>query len=124
VIPFIPILSNKGIHDGFLAPYKVLRVSLNIDLEGWRPEKGKTDKHGQLVDDRIYNRKDFDKNLVIDAYGNCCPKSQRIPEKTNRFDKTIFCVDIDHAQRMRAAIANENSGPDGKKQQIRYADYQ
>jgi type I site-specific restriction endonuclease len=61
---------KQGIQDGFLAPYKVLRIGLNVDLEGWRPEQGKTDKHGLLVDDRIYNRIDFDKNLVIIATVN------------------------------------------------------
>lgn len=102
---------KQGIQDGFLAPYKVLRVGLNVDLEGWRPEHGKTDKQGLLVDDRIYNRKDFDKNLVIDERTEAVArKVTEFLKKTNRFDKTIiFCVDIDHAQRMRAAIANENS---------------
>lgn len=102
---------KQGIQDGFLAPYKVLRVGLNVDLEGWRPEHGKTDKHGLLVDDRIYNRKDFDKNLVIDERTEIVArKVSEFLRKTNRFDKTIiFCADIDHAQRMRTAIANENS---------------
>ena len=102
---------KQGIQDGFLAPYKVLRVGLNVDLEGWRPEQGKTDKQGLLVDDRIYNRKDYDKNLVIDERTEAVArKVTEFLKKTNRFDKTIiFCVDIDHAQRMRAAIANENS---------------
>lgn len=102
---------KQGIQDGFLAPYKVLRVGLNVDLEGWRPEAGKTDKSGQLVDDRIYNRKDYDKSLVIDERTEAV--ANKITEyltKTNRFDKAIvFCVDIDHAQRMRAALANANS---------------
>ena len=102
---------KQGIQDGFLAPYKVLRIGLNVDLEGWRPEPGKMDKQGLLVDDRIYNRKDFDKNLVIDERTEIVArKVTEFLKKTNRFDKTIiFCVDIDHAQRMRAAIANENS---------------
>jgi type I restriction enzyme R subunit len=102
---------KEGIQDGFLAPYKVLRVGLNVDLEGWRPEAGKKDKQGQLVDDRIYNRTDFDKKLVIDERTQAV--ANRITDflkKTNRFDKGIvFCTDIDHAQRMRAAIANANS---------------
>jgi type I restriction enzyme R subunit len=102
---------KQGIQDGFLAPYKVLRVGLNVDLEGWRPEAGKTDKSGQLVDDRIYNRKDYDKSLVIDERTEAV--ANKITEyltKTNRFDKAIvFCVDIDHAQRMRSALANANS---------------
>ena len=102
---------KQGIQDGFLAPYKVLRVGLNVDLEGWRPEQGKTDKQGLLVEDRIYNRKDFDKNLVIDERTEAVArKVTEFLKKTNRFDKTIiFCVDINHAERMRAAIANENS---------------
>lgn len=102
---------KQGIQDGFLAPYKVLRVGLNVDLEGWRPEAGKTDKDGQLVDDRIYNRKDYDKNLVIDERTeSVANKITEYLSKTNRFDKAIvFCVDIDHAQRMRAALANANS---------------
>jgi len=102
---------KQGIQDGFLAPYKVVRVGLNVDLEGWRPEVGKVDKIGQVVDDRIYNRKDYDRTLVIDERTQTV--ANRITEflkKTNRFDKTIvFCVDIDHAQRMRAALANANS---------------
>ncbi|HAT3944706.1 MULTISPECIES: EcoAI/FtnUII family type I restriction enzme subunit R [Enterobacteriaceae] len=102
---------KQGIQDGFLAPYKVLRVGLNVDLEGWRPEAGKTDKNGRVVDDRIYNRKDYDKYLVIDERTQTVAnKITEYLSKTNRFDKTIvFCVDIEHAQRMRAALANANS---------------
>lgn len=102
---------KQGIEDGFLAPYKVVRVGLDVDLEGWRPEAGKIDKNGQLVEDRIYNRKDFDRNLVIDERTETVAKRiTAFLKKTCRFDKTIvFCVDIDHAQRMRAALANANS---------------
>lgn len=102
---------KQGIADGFLAPYKVMRVGLNVDLEGYRPESGKTDKDGQQVEDRIYNTKDFDKNLVIDERTREVAK--RITEflKANdRFMKTIvFCVDIDHANRMRQALIEENA---------------
>jgi type I restriction enzyme R subunit len=102
---------RQGIEDGFLAPYKVIRVGLNIGLEGWRPEDGKLDKGGNPVEDRIYNDKDFDKNLVIDERTKTV--AARITEflkKTNRFDKTIvFCVDIEHAERMRQALSNCNS---------------
>ncbi|QEP45091.1 DEAD/DEAH box helicase [Ectothiorhodospiraceae bacterium BW-2] len=101
---------KQGIEDGFLAPYKVVRVGLNVDLEGWRPEAGKTDKSGQRVEDRIYNRKDYDRTLVIDERTQTvADKITQLLTKTNRFDKTIvFCVDIDHAERMRAALANAN----------------
>ena len=84
---------------------------MNVDLEGWRPEPGKTDKQGLLVEDRIYNRKDFDRNLVIEERTKAVAKKvTEFLKKTNRFDKTIiFCVDINHAERMRSSIANENS---------------
>ncbi len=102
---------KQGIQDGFLAPYKVLRVGINVDLEGWRPEQGQIDQHGLVVEDRIYNRKDYDRCLVIDERTQIVArKVTEFLKKTNRFDKTIiFCVDIEHAQRMRAAIANANS---------------
>ncbi|MBZ0295114.1 MAG: DEAD/DEAH box helicase family protein [Anaerolineae bacterium] len=101
---------KQGIEDGFLAPYKVIRVGLSTDLEGWRPEAGKKDKDGNEVEDRIYNIKDFDRNLVIDERTKIVAgKVSEYLRKTNRFDKTIiFCVDIEHAERMRQAIAIEN----------------
>ena len=101
---------KQGIEDGFLAPYKVIRVGFNTDLEGWRPEAGKRDKDGNEVEDRIYNASDFDKSLVIDERTKLVArKVTEYLRKTNRFDKTIvFCVDIEHARRMRQAIAVEN----------------
>jgi len=102
---------KQGIEDGFLAPYKVIRVGLDIDLEGWRPPKGFKDKFGNPVEDRIYNRSDFERLLVIDERRKAV--AQKITEflkKHDRFDKTIvFCADIEHAQGMRSVLANENS---------------
>lgn len=102
---------KQGISDGFLAPYQVIRISLDIDLEGWRPTDGKTDKEGNLVEDRIYNRKDFDRTTVVDERTEIVAKKvTEFLKSTNRFNKTIiFCRDIDHAERMRTAIANLNS---------------
>ncbi|HAO49427.1 MAG TPA: restriction endonuclease [Runella sp.] len=101
---------RQGIDDGFLAPYRVIRVALNVDVEGWRPEQGKVDKKGNLVEDRIYNRNDFDKNLVIDERTDVV--AQKVTEFLkgyDRFAKTIvFCTDIDHAERMRTAFAKHN----------------
>lgn len=97
---------KQGIDDGFLAPYKVLRVGMNIDLEGYRPERGKTDISGELVEDRLYNTKDFDRNIVIDERTDLV--ARKIMEYLTNSDpmaKTIvFCVDIEHAERMRQAL--------------------
>lgn len=102
---------KQGIDDGFLAPYKVIRVALNVDAEGYRPEKGKTDKEGNEIEDRIYNRKDFDRSLVIDERTEIVAKKvTEFLKGFDRFAKTIiFCVDIDHAERMRNAIARHNA---------------
>jgi type I restriction enzyme R subunit len=101
---------KQGIDDGFLAPYRVVRVALNIDAEGWRPEMGKTDKDGNPVEDRIYNRKDYDRNIVIEERTDIvASKLTEFLKGYDRFAKTIvFCVDIDHAERMRTALAKHN----------------
>ena len=102
---------KQGIDDGFLAPYKVMRIGLDKDLQGYRPEKGKLDMYGELIEDREYNQKDFDKNIIIDARTEAVAKRiTQFLKKTDRFAKTIvFCIDIDHAERMRRALVNENS---------------
>ncbi|MEI2437858.1 EcoAI/FtnUII family type I restriction enzme subunit R [Priestia megaterium] len=102
---------KQGIEDGFLAPYKVIRVALDKDL-GYRPTKGKRDKYGHEIEDREYNLKDFDKKLVLEHRTKVIAKkvSDYLKENKNRFAKTIFfCTDIDHAERMRKALVNENS---------------
>lgn len=101
---------KQGIEDGFLAPYKVVRIDLDRDLQGWRPSKGQTDKHGELIDDRIYNQKDFDRTLVLEQRTEVV--AQKVSEflsQTGPYQKTIvFCEDIDHAERMRQALVNLN----------------
>jgi type I restriction enzyme R subunit len=101
---------KQGIEDGFLAPYKVVRIDLDKDLGGWRPEKGKVDKLGQEIEDRIYNQRDFDRTLVLEKRTELVAKKvTEFLAATNRYDKTIvFCEDIDHAERMRQALVNEN----------------
>jgi len=102
---------KQGIDDGFLAPYRVIRVGLNVDLEGYRPEKGKTDIDGYEIEDRIYNRKDFERKLIIqERTETVAKKVTEFLKGYDRFAKTIiFCADIDHAQRMRSALSNLNA---------------
>ena len=101
---------RQGISDGFLAPYKVVRIGLDRDLEGWRPFDGQTDKHGQLIVDRQYNDRDFDQNLILEKRTTLvAAKVTEFLRATNRFAKTIiFCENIDHAERMRQALVNAN----------------
>jgi type I restriction enzyme R subunit len=103
---------KQGISDGFLAPYKVIKVHIDRDVEGYRPEKGQRDRDGEEIEDRIYNTKDFDRTLVLD--GRTTLVARKITEflkaSGDRFQKTIvFCVDEEHAARMRQALINENA---------------
>ena len=103
---------KQGIQDGFLAPYKVIKVHIDVDVEGYRPEKGKLDRDGNEIEDRIYNQKDFDRTLVIDDRTKLVAKkvTEFLKESGDRFQKTIvFCVDTEHAARMRQALVNENA---------------
>jgi type I restriction enzyme, R subunit len=102
---------KQGISDGFLAPYKVVRIGLDKDLDGWRPEVGQTDKYGIVIEDREYNVRDFDQNLILEKRtAQVAAKVTEFLKATNRFAKTIiFCENIDHAERMRQAMVNANS---------------
>ena len=102
---------KQGIRDGFLAPYKVIRVHLDLDVEGYRPKPGEVDDRGVEIEDRLYNQKDFDRNLVIDERTLRVAKwiSDYLKASGDRMQKTIvFCVDTEHALMMRQALINEN----------------
>ena len=111
---------KQGIEDGFLAPYKVVRIDIDKDVQGWRPSKGQTDKNGQVVEDRIYNQSDMDRTLVLEKRTELVAK--KITEflvATDPYAKTIvFCDDIDHAERMRQALVNLN--PERVKENRKY----
>ena len=111
---------KQGIEDGFLAPYKVVRMDIDKDLQGWRPNAGQVDKKGQIIEDRIYNQADMDRTLVLEKRTELVAK--KITEYlslTDPYAKTIvFCDDIDHAERMRQALVNLN--PDRFKENRKY----
>jgi type I restriction enzyme R subunit len=97
---------KQGIDDGFLAPYKVIRIATDVDAVGYTPEKGKVDKLGQTVEQRQYNTKDFDRNLVLEKRTKLvASKVWEYLKATDPMAKTIvFCDDQDHAERMRQEL--------------------
>jgi len=111
---------KQGIEDGFLAPYKVVRIDIDKDVQGWRPTKGQIDKNGELIEDRVYNLSDMDRTLVLEKRTELVAK--KITEflvVTDPYAKTIvFCDDIDHAERMRQALVNLN--PERVKESRKY----
>ena len=103
---------KQGIEDGFLAPYKVVRVIIDKDVEGFRPTINQTDKYGNIIEDREYNTRDFDRNLVLEKRTELVAKyvTDYLKRNNKRMAKTIFfCIDQDHAGRMRQALVNENA---------------
>jgi len=102
---------KQGIDDGFLAPYKVVKVTLDIDAEGWRPPKGYLDKDGNPVEDRFYNRTDFDRTIVVEERRKVV--AAKITEFLKGYDlfakSIVFCIDIEHAEGMRTALTNANA---------------
>jgi len=103
---------KQGISDGFLAPYKVVKVHIDRDIEGYRPEKGQRDREGKEVEDRLYGHRDFDRKLVIDGRTKAVAEkiTAFLKESGDRLQKAIiFCVDQEHASRMRQALVNENA---------------
>jgi type I restriction enzyme, R subunit len=109
--PIFTYSLRQGISDGFLAPYKVVRIGIDKDLDGWRPEVGQTDKYGQLIEDREYNDLDFDRNMILEKRTELVAgKITEFLKGTDRFSKTIvFCENINHAERMRQALVNANA---------------
>lgn len=99
---------KRGIEDGFLAPYKVIRIDIDKDIQGWTPPPGMKDDLGQEIEQREYNQQDMDRILVLNQRTKLVAnRVMQYLRATNPFDKTIiFCEDIDHAERMRAAIVN------------------
>jgi type I restriction enzyme R subunit len=102
---------RQGIEDGYLAPYKVIRVDLDKDAFGWRPPQGMTDKLGNVIEDRVYTGADMNRRLVLERRDEVvAAKITEYLKATSRYDKTIvFCEDIEHAARMRQALSNANA---------------
>ena len=122
---------KQGIEDGFLAPYKVIRIDIDKDIEGWTPPPGMIDDLGQAVPEREYNQADMDRVLILNQRTRLVARRvMQYLNATDPFAKTIvFCEDIDHAERMRAALVNESGptrnrvseirGPDHRRQRLR-----
>lgn len=100
---------KEGIDDGFLAPFKVIRIRTDIDDE-WRPRKGQLDIYGYEIEDRIYNNSDYDYNIILqDRIDMIAREITAYLKSTDRMAKTIiFCATEDAAERMRAALAKLN----------------
>ena len=110
--PIYTYTLKQGIEDGFLAPYRVVRIFFDKDVEGFVPYNGQVDDNGEVIDQRIYDASDFDRTLILKKRTKLVAKtvSDYLKKHDCRMDKTIFfCVDQEHAARMREALVNENA---------------
>lgn len=101
---------KEGIDDGFLAPYRVIRVIPSVDATGWIPDKGQLDRFGREIPYGLYETKDFER--IVSLFTRTDAVAKHLTDylkKTDRFAKTmIFCVDQQHAEDMRQALHNAN----------------
>jgi len=99
---------KQGIEDGFLAPYKVVKLDIDKDVQGWTPEPGMVDDLGNEVEQRTYNQLDMERILILNKRTKLVAnRVMQLLRATDPYSKTIiFCEDIDHAERMRKAIVN------------------
>lgn len=110
--PIYTYTLKQGIEDGFLAPYRVVRIFFDKDVEGFVPYNGQVDDNGEVIDQRIYDASDFDRTLILKKRTKLVAKtvSDYLKKHDCRMNKTIFfCVDQEHAARMREALVNENA---------------
>jgi type I restriction enzyme R subunit len=101
----------QGIEDGFLAPYRVHRVTTSYDALGWRPTADDRDRYGRIIPDEEYQTGDFERVIALKTRTEAIARHiTDFLKKTDRFAKTIvFCVDEDHVLEMVAALNNLNS---------------
>jgi type I restriction enzyme R subunit len=113
---------KQGIDDGFLAPFKVIRVDLDLDLQGWRPESGMVDDSGNVIEDRTYNQVDINREIIFPERDKVVAhKISEFLHSTDPMNKTIvFCSNIDHAERMRQALVNDPLNADLVAKDLRY----
>lgn len=102
---------KQGIEDGFLAPYKVISVELDVDKKGYTPPSGKLDIDGNPVEQRTYTQEEFDRKIIVEERRQLV--AERITDfmKVNdcRYAKTIvFCESIEHAQDTVRRLENLN----------------
>ena len=91
---------KEGINDGFLTPYKVKRVRTNLDEYVFK--SGDNVKQGEL-EKQQYDQNEFNRTIIIPE--RIDKIAQNLLDLMNPMDKTIvFCVDQEHALRMRDAI--------------------
>lgn len=102
---------KQGIEDGFLAPYRVKRIRLDVDDLGFIPQEGQLDDNGELIERREYTQKDINRKIVFsDRDRQVAEEITKFLKEEGRLQKTIvFCEDIEHAERMRQALVNANA---------------
>ena len=107
--PVFEYTLRQGIEDGYLAPYRVRRVALSPDAEGWEPEPGQLDRFGREIPEGIYGTRDFER--VVSLLGRTRLAARHL-SAILRADPgarcIVFCVDTDHADEMRHALIAEN----------------
>lgn len=101
---------KQGIEDGFLAPYRVTKSFINVDLSGYEPTKDEVDLYNRPITEQIFTRNLIGKDIHINKRQAIV--AHRITQKLKtigRMTKTIvFCPDQEEAQVMRDLLIEMN----------------
>lgn len=104
--PVFSYTLRQGIEDGYLAPYRVRRVVLSPDADGWGPSPGQLDRFGKEIPEGRYATRDFERVVRLLARTDLVGRylSRVLRERPGRM--IVFCVDQQHADEMRRVLAN------------------
>lgn len=101
---------SQGIKDGFLAPFRVTKSFIKVDLDGYVAEPDEVDKDGNTLDKSIYVRTEFGRTIQIEGRQRIVAhRITQMMKKVGRMTKTIvFCPDQEEALLMRQMLIELN----------------
>ncbi len=101
---------KQGIADGYLAPYRVTKSFINVDMTGYVTEEGEEDLFGQDIEESIFTRNSFGREIHITQRQKVVAhRITQMMKMIGRMTKTIvFCPDQEEAAIMRELLIEMN----------------
>lgn len=109
-LPVFTYSLKQGIADGYLAPYRVTKSFINVDMEGYVTEEGEQDLFGNEIEESIFTRNSFGREIHISERQKVVAyRITQMMKVIGRMTKTIvFCPDQEEAAIMRELLIAMN----------------
>ncbi len=109
-LPVYTYSLKQGIADGYLAPYRVTKSFINVDMEGYVTEEGEQDLFGQDIEESIFTRNSFGREIhITERQKVVAYRITQMMKLIGRMTKTIvFCPDQEEAAIMRELLIAMN----------------